>query len=325
MQNIDNGEIRVNSFTKIDRSEDLLIEDLYSSYFMFGLVLIIFGFLSKIYFISFAYFLYFLSFKFQKNLYKNKNKEKIVKNINLISNDNLKNKYAVHLGTLVSKHCKDAEKLSLLNKIKKFIGLNYEIEKIIQSQILTSSKINSITPVLIDDTMLREHCALVATSGGGKTELLLNAYIDSSVKRGAGIFAVFGKADNVVLQRVQSIATKYNRLSDVIIYDFNENKEGKTNSNSLNIFELGKSKNIITMLTNIGDFENDSWGKNAKAYLSQILKVVLTLRDADFFIDVFKIDEIYNSDDKFECYKRNIKKLDYFGFSKLISGMTPRL
>ena len=267
--NIDNGEIRVNSFTKIDKSEDMLIEDLYSSYFVFGFILIVLGLANKMYFMSFAYFLYFLTFKFQKNLVMNKKKEKLVKDLSLISNDNLKNKYSVHLGTVVNKHRKDIDILSFINTIKKFIGLGYEVENTIESQKLTSSKSNAITPALIDDAILKEHCALVATSGGGKTELLLNAYIDSSIKRGAGIFAVFGKADNVVLQRVQSIATKYNRLSDVIIYDFNENKEGKTNSNSLNIFELGKSKNIITMLTNIADFESDSWGKNAKTSLSQ--------------------------------------------------------
>jgi hypothetical protein len=319
MQNIDNGKTRVNSFTKIDKTTDSLLEDLYFTYFIFGLIFIVIGIAFKLYFLAFGYFLYFFTFNLQKNLSKSKSKEEIVKDLSLTFNDNLKDKYSVHLGTIVKKHKKDIYNLTFFNKIKKFFGLDYEVEKIIQSQILTSSKNNAITPALIDDKTLREHCALVATSGGGKTELLLNSYIDSSTKRGAGVFAVFGKADNVVLQRAQSIAAKYKRLSDVIIYDFNEDKQGKTNSNSLNIFELGKAKNIITMLTNIADFENDTWGKSAKSYLSEMLKVVLTLRDADFFIDVSKINQIYESNDKFEEYVKHIKPLDYFGFSRLIS------
>ena len=97
------------------------------------------------------------------------------------------------------------------------------------------SKDNAIAPVLIDDSILREHCVLMATSGGGKTELLLNAYIESSISRGAGVFAIFGKADNSMIQRVQSLCATYNRLSDLLIFDFNPDKRGKFNSNTINL------------------------------------------------------------------------------------------
>ncbi|WP_195804928.1 hypothetical protein [Aliarcobacter butzleri] len=197
--------------------------------------------------------------------------------------------------------------------------MKYETSKIIESQVLTSSKNNTITPILQTDEMLREHTCLMATTGGGKTELLMNAYIESTIARGGGVFSVFGKSDNIFLQKVQSVAAKYNRLQDVLVYDFVEDKQGKTNSNTINVFDLGNAKNIITTLVNIADFEKNTWGQGAQVFLISFLKFVLTLRDANFFINVSKIDLVYDSVNKFEKYKENIKSLDYFAFQKLIT------
>jgi hypothetical protein len=198
--------------------------------------------------------------------------------------------------------------------------MDSEKQKVLMvEEVLTSAKSNAITPVLQTDEMLREHTCLMATTGGGKTELLLNAYIESAIARGGGVFSVFGKSDNVILQKFQSIAAKYNRLQDVLVYDFVEDKKGKTNSNTINIFEIGNAKNITTTLVNIADFEANTWGQGSKTYLTSFLKFVLVLRDSNFFIDVSKINLIYESNDKFEKYKENIKSLDYFAFQKLIT------
>ena len=315
---IDNNKFRVENQTQIDVDEIKLINMISSNSFFLYIFIGITMF-NHLYYLGFTLFAFTLTFNMQRQIAKNKIKNEIVKDLNLISNDNLNNKYSVKLGTLVKEHLKDVEVLSFFNSIKKMFGLKYETTKIIESQVLTSSKNNAITPALQTDEMLREHTALMATTGGGKTELLLNAYIESTISRGGGLFSVFGKSDNATLQKVQSISAKYNRLQDLLIYDFAEEKSGKTNSNTINIFELGNSKNIITTLVNIADFETDTWGKGAKAYLTSFLKFVLTLRDANFFIDISKIDTIYNSKDKFEEYKKSIKTLDYFAFQKLIT------
>lgn len=322
MENNINDKIRVNTYTKIDDSEEKLLDNVFWSSYLWLILFFVFSISLKIHFFAFALFIYFFSFKFQKNLLKNKNKDTKIKELSLLNNDNLKNKYSVHLGTLVKRHKKDVDVLTFRNQLKKLFCFNYEIEKTISSQKITSSKSNAISPVLIDDSILREHCALMATSGGGKTELLLNAYIESSISRGAGVFAIFGKADNVMLQRVQSLCATYNRLSDLLIFDFNPDKRGKFNSNTINLFELGASKDIITMLTSIADLEgNDDggWNGKAKLYLSSILKVILTLRDANFFLDISKIDKVFNSNYKFEEYQKYLVKLDYFLFNRLLS------
>lgn len=315
---IDNNKFRVENQTQIDVDEIKLINMISSNSF-FLYIFIGVAMFNHLYYLGFTLFVFTLTFNMQRQIAKNKIKNEIVKDLNLISNDNLNNKYSVKLGTLVKEHLKDVEVLNFFNSIKKMFGLKYETSKIIESQVLTSSKNNAISPALQTDEMLREHTALMATTGGGKTELLLNAYIESTIARGGGLFSVFGKSDNAILQKVQSISAKYNRLQDLLIYDFAEEKSGKTNSNTINVFELGNAKNIITTLVNIADFETDTWGKGSKAYLTSFLKFVLTLRDANFFIDISKIDDVYNSTNKFEEYKKNIRTLDYFAFQKLIT------
>ena len=322
MENNINDKIRVNTYTKLDDSEEKLLDDVFWSSYLWLIPFFIFSISLQIHFFAFALFIYFFSFKFQKNLLKNKTKDAKIKELTILNNDNLKSKYSVHLGTLVKRHKKDFDILTLYNQIRRFFGFDYEIEKTIPSQKRTAYKDNAIAPVLIDDSILREHCALMATSGGGKTELLLNTYIESSISRGVGVFAIFGKADNSMLQRVQSICATYNRLSDLLIFDFNPDKRGKFNSNTINLFELGTSKDIITMLTSIADLEgNDdgSWNGKSKLFLSSLLKVILTLRDANFFLDISKIDKTFNSNNKFEEYQKNLTKLDYFSFNRLLS------
>jgi len=281
---VDNNKFRVENQTQIDIDEIKLINMISSNSF-FLYIFIGVAMFNHLYYLGFTLFAFILTFNMQKQITKNKVKNELIKDLNLISNDNLNNKYAVKLGTLVKEHKNNYEIISFLNSIKKKFGFKYDAESI-DSQILTSSKSNTITPVLFSDKMLKDHTALMATSGGGKTELLMNAYIESTIARGGGVFCVFGKSDNIFLQKVQSVAAKYNRLQDVLIYDFAEEKSGKTNSNTINMFELGNAKNIITTLVSIANFKDDTWGEGAKALLTSFLKFVLTLRDANFFIDI---------------------------------------
>lgn len=316
--NIKNSNYRIEQQSKIDIDDKQLLS-LLEGKNIFIYFFIIISIYQEIYYLAFALFLITQLFTLQKYQAKIKIKKEMVENLNLVNNDDLKNKYSVKLGTLIYEHYKDIEVLSLFNNIKKMFGLSYETKKIIHSHNINASKNNAITPALQTDEMLREHTALMATTGGGKTELLINAYIESTIARGGGVFAVFGKSDNEVLQKVQAVSAKYNRLQDFLVYDFAEDKHGKTNSNTINIFELGNAKGIITTLVNIADFESDIWGKGGKVYLTSFLKFILTLRDVNFFIDYTKIDTIYNSNNKLEDYKENIKSLDTFAFAKIIT------
>ncbi|MEV9499780.1 hypothetical protein [Aliarcobacter butzleri] len=313
---IDNNKYRVENATAVDIDEVKLISMISSNSF-FIYIFICIALFNHLYYFAFTLFAFTLTFNVQKQIAKNKVKAELITDLGLVDNDNLNNKYSVKLGTLVKEHKKDLIKISGFNFLKRIFG-TFKAQEI-QSQVLTSSKNNTIAPVLFTDKILKDHTCLMATSGGGKSELLCNGYIDSIVAKGGGVFCVFGKSDNIFLQKIQSIAAKYSRLQDLLIYDFAVDKQDKTNSNTINMFELGNARTIITILVKMADFDNDTWGKGAKAYLTSFLKFVLTLRDANFFIDISKIDTVYNSSNKFEEYKKNIKTLDVFSFNKLIT------
>lgn len=141
---IDNNKFRVENQTQIDVDEIKLINMISSNSFFLYIFIGITMF-NHLYYLGFTLFAFTLTFNMQRQIAKNKIKNEIVKDLNLISNDNLNNKYSVKLGTLVKEHLKDVEVLSFFNSIKKMFGLKYETTKIIESQVLTSSKNNAIS------------------------------------------------------------------------------------------------------------------------------------------------------------------------------------
>ena len=313
------NKTRVVNFTAKDENKEILIRQISSnSFFIYCFILV--AIFNHLYWLAFALFIFTLSFKIQIQIAKNQRKEKILENLDLINSDNRKNKYSIHLGTLVNTHFKTFYTPdNFFNYIKKSLRLHHDATNKIESFVATGSKSNAIAPVLINDSMLREHMTVSGTTGSGKTQFLMNSLIESTVARGGGLLAVAGKANNKVLQIIQAITVKFNRQMDLLVYDFTENKEGKTNTNRINFFE-GSSRDIIATLTSIGNFETGFWGDLSKTLLSDYLRFILILRDADFFPDIEKLEDIYNSDDKFNTYQKNIKTLDFFGFNKLLTS-----
>lgn len=312
------NKIRVVNSTAKDDDKDILINRI-SSNFFFIYCFIFIAIINHLYWLAFALFTFSLSFKIQIQIAKNQRKAEMLENLNLINGDNIQNKYSIHVGTLVNKHYKTFYKVkNFYNYIKKSLSLKFDAPKI-ESFVITGSKSNAIAPALINDSMLREHITVCGTTGSGKTQFLMNSLIESTVARGGGLLAVAGKANNKVLQIIQAITVKYNRQMDLLLYDFTENKEGKTNTNRINFFE-GSSRDIIATLTSIGNFETGFWGDLSKTLLSDYLRFILILRDADFFPDVEKLEDIYNADDKFAIYQKNTKTLDFFGFNRLLTS-----
>ena len=133
MENNNNDKIRVNTYTKIDDSEEKLLDEVFWSSYLWIILFFVISIGLKIHFFEFALFIYFFSFKFQKSLLRNKIKDEKIKELALLNNDNLKSKYSVHLGNLVKKHKKDVDVLTLYNQVKRFFGFDYEIKKTISS------------------------------------------------------------------------------------------------------------------------------------------------------------------------------------------------
>ncbi|MCG3715649.1 hypothetical protein L5F64_08665, partial [Aliarcobacter butzleri] len=100
---VDNSKFRVENQTKVDIDEIKLI-DMISSTVFFIWIFIAVAIFNSMHYLAFSLFIFVLTFKIQKEIVKNKIKYVLVKDLNLVSNDNLKNKYSVKLGTLVKEH-----------------------------------------------------------------------------------------------------------------------------------------------------------------------------------------------------------------------------
>ena len=76
---------------------------------------------------------------------------------------------------------------------------------------------------------------------------------------------------------------------------------------------------MLTSIANPEGNDEGGWNGKAKLYLSSLLKAILTLRDANFLLDISKIDKVFNSNNKFEEYQKHLVNLDYFSFNRLLS------
>jgi hypothetical protein len=239
------------------------------------------------------------------------------------------NKFAQNLGYLLKRHYRDLHTpTNFLQSLKKILGMEYAYNET-KSNIRNAQKSNVIAPVLLSDVMLREHIATTGTTGSGKTRFFLSSQIDSQIKRGGGVLAVFGKSDNEVVQLTQSLAAKYNRLHEVLIYDFASDREGRVNSNKINLFEIGNAQQTTTILLNIAGLEGekgDTWVNAAKSFFGKYCKFIFQLRDSNFVVDPQKIEDVYHAEnDKFVEYEKNLTKLDFYTFYSYLTDKTKLL
>lgn len=77
--------IRFEDNTRFDVAQESLIEDSFWASWHWVLILfVIFSIILQLDFFAFALFVYFFSFKFQKNIIRNKDKEKRIKDLSLL-------------------------------------------------------------------------------------------------------------------------------------------------------------------------------------------------------------------------------------------------
>lgn len=196
-----------------------------------------------------------------------------------------------------------------------------------QSDSVTS---NVITPILLNDNILRQHVQIYGTTGSGKTQLL-KGVLEQQIARGGGAFAVFGKADNVMLQQMYAVAVEYGREQDFFVVDWTATKDQAKDSinlngtsvltNAINIFDLGSVDDVINSLIKISglDSESTTWSSAAKDYLASILRLLSTLRDADLIFDIDKMDDILESEDALSKMIEHREELSFYTLSEVIT------
>jgi len=191
---------------------------------------------------------------------------------------------------------------------------------------------NVISPILLNDDILRQHVQIIGTTGSGKTQLL-KGVLEQQIARGGGAFAVFGKADNVMLQQIYAVAVEYGREQDFFVVDWTATKEQSKDSiklnnksvltNSINLFDLGSVDDVVNAMIKIAglDAESNNWSQGAKSYLSAILRLLSTLRDADLIFNIDKLDEILKSDNVLEAMRDNKEELSFYTLSEIITSI----
>ena len=93
---VDNSKFRVENQTKVDIDVIKLIDMIASNLFFIYIFIGIAAF-NNLFYLAFALFVYCLSFKVQKEIVKNKIKDELIQDLDLVSNDNLKGKYRAPL------------------------------------------------------------------------------------------------------------------------------------------------------------------------------------------------------------------------------------
>jgi hypothetical protein len=190
---------------------------------------------------------------------------------------------------------------------------------------------NVIAPILLNDEILRQHIQIIGTTGSGKTQLL-KGVLEQQIARGGGAFAVFGKADNVMLQQIYAVAVEYGREQDFFVVDWTATKEQAKDSiklnnksiltNSINLFDLGSIDDVINAMIKIAglDGESNSWSNASKDYLSSVLRLLAVLRDANLMFNVDKLDEILKADKPLELMKKYKEELSFYSLSEIITS-----
>lgn len=191
-----------------------------------------------------------------------------------------KNKYFLDLGLLVHQHTK--------------LGPAYDSKK----------DGNVLGRLLLPEDIGRTHINIIGTTGSGKT-VFAKAIMRQLVRDiGTGFMFIEGKGDNGMGHEVVAEVAMAGRFVDYRVLNFLD----KHNSNSINILEDGDYESIRDVLIDFlitGEASSsDTWLQGGKDLLTNTLKTILTLRDADLMFDVSKSDMINNIEDMMRYHKK---------------------
>lgn len=190
---------------------------------------------------------------------------------------------------------------------------------------------NVIAPILLDDEQLRQHVQIIGTTGSGKTQLI-KGVLEQQIARGGGAFAVFGKADNVMLQQLYAVAVEYGRDQDFFVVDWTATKEQSADSsrlsgatiltNAINIFDLGTPDDVVNAMIKVAGLDRggDKWEAAAKDYLAAVLRLMGRMREAGIIFNFDMMDDILEAEDTLSAAREAHENLSFYTLSELISS-----
>ena len=236
--------------------------------------------------------------KIKEKIEKAKEREEFYTSIGLVPNEP-NHSFGVNFGYCVKRFTKEEYKIIDKNKIPASL------------HDLRAS--NVLAPALLNDDSLCRHIQIIGASGSGKTVLIKSLFYQNAV-RGGGCFVVLGKGDNEMLQDFYSLACEMKREKDFFIFDFVnasresvKDNENKIVTNAISFFDIGGALELEQMIITLTKLDNpDDWGQKTVDLIVAGVNTLYILKEANLFFDVDKIDEIVQSENKFEALKDNI-------------------
>jgi len=133
---------------------------------------------------------------------------------------------------------------------------------------------------------IRQHMGFFATTGGGKTELILGI-LTNALSWGSGCLMVDGKGDTKTYASLYSLARRFGRDDDVLVLSFMTGgkriKGHKGPSNTLNMLATGDYTMLSEMFKSLmssGKGGGDMWEQRAQSLVTVLLKPLTEKRDA---------------------------------------------
>ncbi|MCL6478857.1 MAG: type IV secretion system DNA-binding domain-containing protein [Peptococcaceae bacterium] len=122
---------------------------------------------------------------------------------------------------------------------------------------------NNSKQVILSDSELNQHCALLGTTGSGKTTTILN-FVESAVTRNIPLIFIDGKGAQDLVVKVKSICEKYGRK----FYLFNMHGE----SMHYNPLRHGNISELKDKLISLTEWSEEHYKKVAERYLQLVFR-----------------------------------------------------
>ncbi|EKO3607052.1 hypothetical protein M6C35_001960 [Vibrio metschnikovii] len=139
--------------------------------------------------------------------------------------------------------------------------------------------------VWFSNSMLRQHCAFLATTGSGKTFTITSMASGNALIWGAGYAYIDAKADLDIIRMHQSMMWRTNRIDDLFILNYIRGARDRyayasdRTTNTYNLLETGSASQNTETMKSLMDGDGDIWAKRADSLLSSILRPTHYMRD----------------------------------------------
>lgn len=157
------------------------------------------------------------------------------------------------------------------------LNLGTEVKELKGSaKLSTKNKANLVRPLLLDAEQLKRHMLIMATIGAGKS-VFMKGMIEQQAILGGGGLAVDGKGTAEFAKEIYALFESIGRADDFIHINFLD----MDNTHTINPLLNGSALAIYEILIALLIGEENEWKEKNKAFMKNILKILIHRRDVE--------------------------------------------